>query len=67
MDIKIRTNQYINGIPTIPGWTAMSLFNLPKRAYFEIPFKTKDSAVSFITYFNKLKEQESELTSSDNR
>ena len=29
-----------------------------RRAYFEIPFKTKDGAVSFITYFNKLKEEE---------
>lgn len=27
-----------------------------ERAYFEIPFKTKDGAVSFITYFNKLTE-----------
>lgn len=27
-----------------------------RRAYFEIPFKTKDGTVSFITYFNKLKE-----------
>jgi hypothetical protein len=25
-----------------------------KRASFEIPFNTKDGAVSFITYFNKL-------------
>lgn len=29
-----------------------------RRAYFEIPFKTKDGVVSFITYFNKLKEEE---------
>jgi asparagine synthetase A len=29
-----------------------------RRAYFEIPFKTKDGAVSFITYFNKLKEEQ---------
>lgn len=27
-----------------------------ERAYFEIPFKTKDGAVSFITYFNRLTE-----------
>jgi len=27
-----------------------------RKAYFEIPFKTKDGAVSFITYFNQMKD-----------